>query len=513
MTPPSPLRLLPAFLLIFLLMTPAAAQETGIVQKLYENALQLLRTGKPTEALKGFEQIYVSYGKSPQAPDALFQAATFHYATSELDDIGLAGREAIQKAVPLLDRIRREYGTSSRAPDALYRLGLIALEPENPRANTNEAYAAFTSVANVYPDSPLVGTALYGAAVSQMRSEAFDAAIEDFSRLFEQEPDFAAGAKARLNFGYSLFRSDDFPRAMEEYQKVRELYPGKPEAQIALERLTLLHRLRLDPAAGRPRTYRLDSSFGGKLQALGIKSLDSMAIDPDGNLLLGDGRAGAVVKVDSSGKVIGTIPLPDLRAVASDSRGAIVAAGGGILVVGTRQQPLVRPDDSSTRPVKEFAGLAVDRDGRVLVGDARTGEVLLFGRGLDFKAAIHRTSSGRLADVRVGFDNQVYVLDSKERTISVYSDGKAIAHLRLYEPPASVSIPVDMAVDELGDLYVCDGASGRVVVLGPSGKRVLGTLVGDRSKGGLSDPQRVEVDRQGRIYIYDKKADAILRYQ
>lgn len=512
MTPPSPSRLLPAFLLILLLVSPAAAQETGIVQKLYENALQLLRTGKPNEALKGFEQIYVSYRKSPQAPDALFQAATFHYPTSDLDDVGLVGREGIQKAGPLLERIRQEYGTSARAPDALYRLGLIALEPENPRANSNEAYAAFTSVANVYPDSPLVGMALYGAAASQMRSEDFAAAIEDFSRLFEQEPDFAAGAKARLSFGYCLFRSEDFPRAMEEYQKVRDRYPGKPEAQIALERLTLMHRLRLEPAAGRVAKYRLDTSFAGKLQALGLKSLDSMALDPDGNLLLGDGRAGAVVKVDPSGKVIGTIPLPDLRAVASDRRGTVVAAGGGVLVVGPRQQALMRPDASSTRAVKDFAGLAVDRDGRVLVGDAKTGEVLLFGRGLDFKAAIHRTSSGRLADVQVGFDNQVYVLDSKERSVSVYSDGKAITRLRLDEPPASISIPLSLAVDELGDFYVVDGASGRVVVLGPTGKHVLASLIADKSKGGLSDPQRVEVDRRGRIYVYDKKADAILRY-
>ncbi|PYQ10119.1 MAG: hypothetical protein DMH00_11810, partial [Acidobacteria bacterium] len=196
MTPPSLPRLLSGFLLALLVATPAPAQEVGIAQKLYENALQLLRNGKPEEALKGFEQIYQSYGKSPQAPDALFQAATYLYPTTDLDDLGLVGREAIQKALPLLDRIRRSYETSPRAPEALYRLGLMALEPENPRASSNEAYAAFTSVANVYPDSPLVGPALFGAAVSQVRAEAFAAAVEDFSRLFEQVPDFAVGAKA-----------------------------------------------------------------------------------------------------------------------------------------------------------------------------------------------------------------------------------------------------------------------------------------------------------------------------
>jgi len=37
-------------------------------------------------------------------------------------------------------------------------------------------------------------------------------------------------------------------------------------------------------------------------------------------------------------------------------------------------------------------------------------------------------------------------------------------------------------------------------------------LVGDKTKGGLSDPQRVDVDRQGRIYVYDRRADAVLRF-
>src|SRR5206468_7672947 len=73
------------------------------------------------------------------------------------------------------------------------------------------------------------------------------------------------------------------------------------------------------------------------------------------------------------------------------------------------------------------------------------------------------TTSGRLADVKVGFDNRVYVLDSKEKSVSVYSDGKGIARLRLDEPPASISLPLDMAVDELGDLYLCDRSEERRV--------------------------------------------------
>jgi TolA-binding protein/sugar lactone lactonase YvrE len=511
--PPRLLRLFPILPLILLLqVTPAPAQDAGIVQKLYDNALQLLHSGKSEEALKGFEQIYQTYGKSSQAADALYQAAIYYYPTTELEDLGQAGREGIQKALPLLDRIRRDYGTSNRAPEAMYRLGLLALEPENPKANPDEAYAAFTSVVNVYPQSSMIGQALFGAATSQMRSDSYGTAIEDFSRLLEQVPDFPAAPRARLAFGNCLVRSGDFQRGMEEYQKIRDLYPSKKESQVALERLTLLHRLRLNPLSGRAVTYRLDTTYGGKLEALSVKSLDSMAIDPDGNLLVGDRRGGSALKVDSSAKIVGRSVFADLQAVAVDRRGTLVLAGGGVLMVGTRQQPLVRPDASAPRPVKDVAALAVDRDGRILVGDSKSQDVLLYSRDLEFKAPIHHVSSGRLAAIQVGLDNQVYVLDSKEKSVSVYSDGKSVAKMKVDEPPASIGVPLDLAVDELGDLYVVDGSAARVVVLDPSGKRILATLLAEKAKGGLADPQRVQVDRQGRIYIYDRKDDAILRF-
>jgi TolA-binding protein len=512
MMPPRLLRLSLFIILVLMTFGPAPAQDTGIVQKLYDNALQLLRTGKPEEALKGFEQIYQSYGKSAQAADALYQAATYYYPATELDDLGEASRDSIAKAIPLLERVRRDYGTSSRAPGALYRLGLLALEPENPKANPDEAYAAFASVANVYPTSSLVGPALYGAAVSQMRSEAFGTAIEDFSRLLEQVPEFSAAPQARLAFGYCLFRAEDFPRAMEEYQKVRDLYPSRAESEVALERLTLLHRLRLNPSVGRSVSYHLDSTYPGKLQLLGAKSLVSMAVDPDGGLLIGDDRGGGAIKVDPSGKVTGRLVMADLQAVASDRRGNAALTGGGIILLGTRQFPLTRPDASSSRPVKDVGSLAVDREGRILVVDSKAEELLLYGRDLNFRASLKRAASGRLAAVQVSFDNQVYLLDSKEKSISVFSDGKLLSRLRLDEPPASIALPLDMALDDLGDLYIVDGAAARVVVLEPTGKRVLSTLLSDKTKGGLSDPQRVQVDRQGRIYIYDRKADAVLRF-
>jgi TolA-binding protein/streptogramin lyase len=514
MTPPRLIRYLPALLIPLCLLSSAlAAEEGGIVQKLYENALQLLHGGKSDEALKGFQQIYDSYGNTPQAPDALYQAGVYHYPVMDLGDLGIAGREQVQKALPLFDRIRTQYGTSPRAPEALYKLGLLALEPDNPKASPNEAYAAFTAVATVYPGSPLVGDALFGAAMSQVRTGAFDAALEDFSTLLEQVPAYDDAPRARLAFGYCQYRAGDFPRAMEEYQKVRNLYPDKPEAQVALERLTLLHRLRLLPAAGRGVFYAADSAYVGKLQGLGLKSVASLSAAPDGTLLVADGKQGIMLKVDPRGRPSGATPFPGAQAVALDRRGGSLVAGGGNVLLGGKQYPLARPESGSSRPVRDTPGVALDRDGRIYFLDGKAKEVLMYGRGVDFRSSLLRLSAGDPVEIQVGFDSQIYVLDIREKSISVLQDGKAMPALRLGDPPASIVQPVSFAVDDLGDLYICDASAGRVVVLDPGGKRVLATLGGDRGKSGLAAPEKIQVDRQGRIYVYDRKADAILRFQ
>src|SRR5512141_1659420 len=111
MKPPRLPGSLPALLILLcLLPSTLAAQDSGIVEKLYDTAVQLLHSGKTEEALKGFQQIYDSYGNTPQAPDALYQAAAYHYPVLDLNDLGMATRDQVQKALPLLDRIRTRYG-------------------------------------------------------------------------------------------------------------------------------------------------------------------------------------------------------------------------------------------------------------------------------------------------------------------------------------------------------------------------------------------------------------------
>ena len=300
---------------------------------------------------------------------------------------------------------------------------------------------------------------------------------------------------------------------MEEYQRVRDEFPDKPEAREALDRLTLLHRLRLAPAAGRPILYRLDSEFPGSLEALGLRSVVALAIGPAGGLLVADDKQGIARQVDPAGRVSEKIVFAQPMAAAVNRSGAPVLIGGGNVLVGTRLQPLTRPDGSTSRPIKDVSGVAVDQDGRLVVGDPRTGEVLIYGRGLEFKGPVLRTSTGRLGEIRAGPDNQIYILDTREKSVTIYAGGKPPLRVRLDEAPASISAPAGLAVDSLGDLYLCDPSAGRVVVLDPSGKRVLANIQSDRTKGGLAAPERLEVDGQGRIYVYDRKSGAILRFR
>jgi len=210
--------------------------------------------------------------------------------------------------------------------------------------------------------------------------------------------------------------------------------------------------------------------------------------------------------------VTGKVIFPGPQAAAMDRRGDPVLGGVGMILLRKKPRPLTRPDAASSRPVREIGGVGVDQDGRIYVADQKTGEVLLYSRDLDFRAPLHRSGSGRLAGLKVGFDNKVYILDPREKSVVILSEGKSVARIRLDEAPAEIAEPVGLAVDDLGDLYLCDAGTGRVVVLDPTGRKVLATLKGDRSKSGLSSPEQIEVDHQGRIYVYDRRADAILRF-
>jgi DNA-binding beta-propeller fold protein YncE len=217
--------------------------------------------------------------------------------------------------------------------------------------------------------------------------------------------------------------------------------------------------------------------------------------------------------VDPRGHPIGKFPFSGAQAAAIDRRGDLLVAGAGNVLMNRKSLPLTRPDPSSSKPVRDTPGMAVDRDGRIYVVDGKSGELLVYGRTLDFRSSVFRSAGGSLGDVKVGFDNQVYLLDTRDRSITVLAEGKTKTRILLSDPPASIVEPVDFAVDDLGDLYVCDAGTGKVVVLDPTGKSILATLGGDRSKGGIAAPEKIEVDRQGRIYVYDRKADAILRFK
>jgi len=71
------------------------------------------------------------------------------------------------------------------------------------------------------------------------------------------------------------------------------------------------------------------------------------------------------------------------------------------------------------------------------------------------------------------------------------------------------NLPLDMAVDEAGNIYVLDSGNQRVQVFGPDGAFVL--TIGRRGQGPgeFSDPNALDIDGEGRLHVLDERQKRI----
>jgi hypothetical protein len=71
----------------------------------------------------------------------------------------------------------------------------------------------------------------------------------------------------------------------------------------------------------------------------------------------------------------------------------------------------------------------------------------------------------------------------------------------------------DLAYDSLGHLYVLDRSRGAVLVFSPAGKFVAKFEPAEKAPGAFRKPSALAVDRAGRLYIYDERAQAVQVYE
>ncbi len=158
--------------------------------------------------------------------------------------------------------------------------------------------------------------------------------------------------------------------------------------------------------------------------------------------------------------------------------------------------------------------LAVEPDGTSYVADSGRNQVLIFGPDGSLRGVIGEDGSLRPTSVALTSD-RIYVTDLKGHCIRVYE--KAIRSQLFTIPrnpeadeekePGKLFMPVSLAIDPQGRVYVSDMAACMVQIYDADGKhlRSLGSR-GDYP-GQFARPKGLAVDRESRIYVVDAAAE------
>jgi TolA-binding protein len=513
--------------------SPSAAapreDERPLDARTYFRGLELLRQAKRDEAIKTLRKVFTDFPDSPHAPAALLKVSDLVYPAASWEQIGSAGPEAIREAGELLTSLTQRYRSSREAPRALVKLGYLALEPSNPAFDLDQACGRFAAATQVYPDSDAADDAHFGSGMCESLRARPEKAADFFSRLLDENPASPLAAEALYRLGVALSRLGDPGEAMLTLQQVRARYPESRHAARALERITLLHRLRLQPAATPAKgpkpvlpggdLYAYDDAYGGPAPARGgdatlvVRGANDIAIDPQGLAVLASPKAPGVFRLDLKGRVQERIAHPGPEYVAVGEGLAVYISGKEQIAVNNRNWsgPGLRGIDG--RPPREYGPVAVDPSGRVYLLDPRDNVLLIFDRARRLVGNVRPPNRevGRFVDVAMGEDDGVYVLDGKGKMVVELHQGRQTRRIDL--GPLGLQEPAAIAVDGLGDLFVLDGKVGWVTVTDPAGKRIAVVRAPKQVEGRLGDPAAVAVDAIGRIYLCGRRSGQVVRFR
>jgi hypothetical protein len=335
--------------------------------------------------------------------------------------------------------------------------------------------------------------ALFSVAEGARAKGRTDEAIGKYQRVMAEYPASLWAARSALEAARSMVGQGRWETAMRQMQDVCLGFPGTREAEQALERNTILHRLRLQQGAYRyARTPVNGSSLRGRVV--------DVAVDSGGRVYIATRQSVAVF--NESGALVRTEPANELRALAMHrdaptwfyERG--LGEGAGALVA------IVIPDQNRQREADIQDGAAVSED-EVLIADRRTKAIHRVSLSGAYQSRLTAVDAVRIA---VGTQGQVAAIERDTHALLlIAADGRARS-----VPAAGAGYqlrgPIDVAFDPLGHLYVLERDS--VVVFSPTGE-LLSVFAPGAAAGAFRMAAAFYVDAAGRLYIYDEAAERL----
>lgn len=476
---------------------PLVAQGTeDLARRQYESGLTFVQNGRYSEALKDFQAVVDSFGKTAVADDALLQIALYHLdVAADLDEAQAA-----------TDRLLKEHPASDSAPMGYVLTGRLTVARSQAPADVDAALASFDRVPRLFPASPAVAAARYFSGETMRIIGRNDDAQQQFRRVTLEYPQSTWSARANLAAAANLVATERAPQAFARLQRIRQQFPRTPEAALALDYNTILYRLYMR----KPAPYAFSGRFiGGERDR--FRDIFGLLVDPAGRVLLGH-RQGISV-FDAKGTLTRTMAAVEPSAFFVEGPGRIVVARRTMLVPdGAAPVTIQVPVPGRVpREVEEIPSAITMSGGDRLLVDRKAKTVIRVTPAGKFVANFATVNAEKLA--RNSFDEVAMIDRDSKGIVIVNRDGKNLAKIPSKGAAYQFDDPADLAYDVLGHLYVLDSRRAAIHVFNPKQRLIASITVPGKTAGALQRPRAMALDAAGRIYVFDESTQRIQVYQ
>jgi hypothetical protein len=322
-----------------------------------------------------------------------------------------------------------------------------------------------------------------------------DDAIGKYQRVMAEYPASIWAARSALESARSMVGQGNWAPAMRQMEDVYLKFPRTPEAEHALERNTILHRLRL--RQGQPLFRYARTAVSGNA----LRRVVDVAVDSAGQVHVATRQSVAVF--NESGALVRTEPTNELRALALQGDTPTLLFDRSLRQGASALVPILIPDQNRQREA-DIQAAAIVSDERLFIADRRTKAIHVLSPTGAYQSRFTALDAVRLA---VGPHGEVAAIERETLvTWLIGADGKG-RPLPATGTGYQLSAPIDVAFDPLGHLYVLEHDS--VLVFTPAGEFLSVFAPGAAAAGAFRMAVAFHVDAAGRLYIYDEDSERL----